>query len=122
MTKKTKEKQMVKATLCVYENYDLTGGGSPFGHTRTFHAELSFNGKRTGRNGSAGRDLVELVSKLGKPIGDRKSLPRTSDYSGGYEQKYLIPASLTHKEIGQQIPFKSVLPDTFRLSSLKLTT
>lgn len=113
---------MVEATLCVYENYDLTGGGPPFGHVRTFHAEFSFNGKRTGRNGSAGRDLVELVNKRGKPIGDRKSLPRTSDYSGGYEQKYLIPASLTHKEIERQIPFKSILPNTFRLDSFKLTT
>jgi hypothetical protein len=107
--KKTRGKQMVEATLRAYENYDLTGGGPPFGHVRTFHAELSFGGEAIGRNSTAGRDLVELVNKQGKPIGDRKSLPWRPDYFSGYEQKYLIPTHLTHKKIERQIPFKSVL-------------
>src|SRR5512136_2388972 len=83
--------------LSNYENYDLTGGGPPFGHVRTFHVELSFGRKPIVRNGGAGRDLVRLIEDQGKPIGKRQSIPRDIGHSGGHKQTYLIPRSLNRK-------------------------
>jgi len=103
------KKDKIKATLSVYENYDLTGGGPPFGHVRTFCAELSLGKKPIIRYRNAGHDLVKLIEKQGKPIGNRESLPRGRDYSDGYKQTYFIPGNLTRKKIEKQIPFESVL-------------
>lgn len=101
--------QKINVVMGVYENYDLTGGGPPFGHVRTFRAELSFGKKKIVRYGNAGQDLVALVKKKGKPIGDSKSLPPGRDYSSGYKQKYLISAVLAPEKIEQLIPFENVL-------------
>lgn len=99
-----------KVRIGVYYDYDLTGGGPPFGHVRTFHVELTLKGKTIVRNASAGENLKKMVEERGKPAGDKKSLPYDRGYSSkSYEQRFMFPASLTAKQIEAEIPFQSVL-------------
>lgn len=100
----------VKAKLGVYYDYDLTGGGPPFGHVRTFHVELTLGGKTIVRNASAGEKLKRMVEKHGKPSGEKESLPYDRDYSSrSYEQWFVLTPSFTAKRIEAEIPFESVL-------------
>jgi len=99
--------ESVKAVLGVYEGYDLTGGGLPFGHDRVFHVKLSVGDETIVRNRDAGHDLVHMIETLGKPIGRRQALSPCHDYrGGGYKQEYLISSKLTCEKIKKEVPSK----------------
>ncbi len=99
-----------KAVLSVYLNYDLTGGGPPFGHVRTTHVEVSFGRKTVARNGDGGEALKRHVEKHGVLVGKREHLPCSRDYSdNSYKQEYLVPLSWGPKSLEKEILVTPVL-------------
>ena len=99
-----------KVKLSVYYDYDLTGGGPPFGHVRTFRVELTIRNKVIFRLASAGEKLKKMVEEQGKPDGEKENLPQDRGYSSrSYKQRFTLPTSITLKQIGVEIPYESVL-------------
>jgi len=82
-----------EASLSVYFKYDLTGGGPPFGHVRTFRVELSLGRAIVVRNASAATQLLKLVEQLGKSIGEKEFFPYDRGYADtSYSQRFTLPA------------------------------
>jgi hypothetical protein len=101
-----------EAVLTVYDDYDVGGGGLPFGHVRAFRVDLKIKGAEENivRYKNAGYKLLNKITTAGVPVSDKKSLPSDKDYSTkSYEQLFMLPNSLTQKQIESEIPYESVL-------------
>jgi hypothetical protein len=99
-----------KVNLYVYYNYDVGGGGLPFGHQREFRVELEIAKVTLVRHRAEARELKSLVEKRGAPIGKRKSFPRDKGYSpSSYSRQYLLPTNHTVRSLEARIPYVGVL-------------
>ena len=92
-----------EVVLTVYEGFDLTGGGPPFGHIREFRAELAINNKTIVRNRTEGQKLKEFVEQHGEKVGDKERLPYDPGYKSGYKQKFNL-ATFGAEQIEVLIP------------------
>lgn len=99
-----KSKKDKEAILSVFYDYDLTGGGLPFGHVRVLHVELKIDDETIVRNRYSGEELKNFVEKSGTPQGKKESFPYDKDYSSqSYKRKYLLPSSLTVAKIEKAV-------------------